>query len=105
MPYEVTLTKAVAKRLKRIRYPQIERAVERAFDQLKANPFVPRPDKERNWKDAFPGIANHRHVDLPHGWRMGYTVDSRRDLPDRVIVVFLGTHREYDHKYGFRPSG
>lgn len=104
MVYSVVATPAVVKRLGRRVPPDIQRSFEQAVEQLAADPFVPHPDRGRNWKDAFPDIQNHRHMDLRDGWRLGYTVDSLKDEAGRVIVVFFGTHREYDHKYGFKPS-
>ena len=98
-------TPAVIKRIKK----GLPKSVEPAWEDLKAKlregaRFV-RPDKREVWRKAFKAIPNHRRADLPGAWRACwtiYTLDGGEH--ERVTVLFLGTHKEYDRLYGFATS-
>lgn len=98
-------TPAVIKRLKK----GIPKSVEPAWEALKASlrddPRFVKPDKREIWRKAFREIPNHRHADLPGAWRACWTIyNLDGGQRERVTVLFLGTHKEYDRLYGFATS-
>lgn len=60
------------------------------------------PDQRTTWERPYPTLTNHRHVDLPMGWRLSYTVANPQGQAPRVVVLWFGTHKEYERKYGFK---
>lgn len=100
MAFEVEGTSAVVKRREKCRSSKVLEAFRRLVDQLGKDPFFVVPDKASIWRKGFPDIPNHRHADLPEAWRAGWTV-IREGEKTKVLVVFLGTHKEYDNSYGF----
>lgn len=76
----------------------------RCLDTIASAPEAFAPDKAAVWAGAWPDLANHRHVNLRRGWRLCYTVARRAGEEPLVIVVFLGTHKEYERRYGFRTG-
>ena len=102
--FPVLLHPAVQRRLRRRVPPRMLKALESAYDQLAHDPFGPRPDRAAVWRRAFATLPNHRHLDLPMGWRLGYAVVSHPAMGSQVAIVFVGTHKEYERTYGFEPS-
>jgi hypothetical protein len=100
---EILARPAVLRRLARAPN-HVAAAFQRRLDVLSETGPVGPPDREVIWRRAFAEYENHRHMDLPDGWRMGYTNETRKGLPSRIVVVFLGTHKEYERKYGFRTQ-
>ncbi len=101
----IELGPVAAKRLRKDVPERIVAAVNSTLDRLATNPYLPRPDHAGSWRKIWRGAPNHRHVDLPDGWRLCYTVMNDEEDVLFVLVLFIGTHREYDHRYGFKPSG
>lgn len=104
MEFHVVATPAVARRLRRRVPPDILRDFERAVEMLSHSADEVRPDRTGKWEKVFRALQNHRHVNLRDGWRLCYGIEPAMDGPPRIIIVFFGTHREYDHRYGFKPS-
>ena len=56
-------------------------------------------------KDRFPAnFAEYNNLwklDLPHAFRAIYTVVGRPGGGVRVAIDWIGTHREYDHLFGY----
>lgn len=103
MPFDVLANAAVFRRLRKASKP-VRLDFEKACRQLVTRAMEPKPDHPKAWNERFVDLNNHRHWDLRDGWRLCYTIETRNDGPPRVVLVFLGTHREYDHFYGFKPS-
>lgn len=101
--YDVGATPAVLKRIKKGLPKTVGPAWEDLKTQLGRDPRFVVPDKRKIWRKAFKDIPNHRHADLPGAWRASWTIYSV-DGKERVTVIFLGTHKEYDRSYGFRTS-
>ena len=101
--FDLGATPPVLKRIQK----GLPKAVEPAWEQLKArlrhDPRFVAPDRRTIWRKAFKDIPNHRHTDLPSAWRCSWTIYNI-DGGERVTVVFLGTHKEYDRLYGFQTS-
>lgn len=68
---------------------------------LKANPRFVTVDKKVIWAKAWADVPNHRHADLPGAWRAAWTIRAA-DGNEKVTVLFLGTHKEYEEMYGFK---
>lgn len=96
---------AVQKRMRKRVPGRIQDAFQGAIELLARDPYGPSPDMKRSWRDVWGDLPNHRHLDLPDGWRLCYTIVEAPEQEAVVRILFVGTHREYDHKYGFTPSG
>lgn len=95
----------MARRIERGLPKAVAAAFEDLKDQLRQDPRFVRPDKREIWKKAFPAIPNHRHDDLPGAWRVSWTIQNiDSGSRERVTVLFVGTHKEYDRLYGFSTS-
>lgn len=102
-PIDLGATPAVIKRLRKGLPKAVEAAWQALKDKFRQDPrFVP-PDKREIWRKAFRNIPNHRHADLPGAWRASWTVYNVGG-GERVTVLFVGTHKEYDRLYGFATS-
>lgn len=57
-------------------------------------------------KDRFPRLfkenPNLWKLDLPHAFRAVYTVMGRPSGDVRVVVRWIGGHKEYDKLFGYR---
>jgi hypothetical protein len=103
--FDLGATPTVAKRLQKGLPQTVDTAWTNLKHQLGTAPRFVGPDKRDVWKQAFPDIPNHRHSDLPDAWRACWTIRNINDGEgERVTVVFLGTHKEYDRLYGFRTN-
>ena len=102
--FVIHYTKGAAKRLRRTMPPRIRGAAQSTLNRLAKDPYEIPPDGKGSWQKVW-GSPNHWHVNLPEGWRLCYTIMHDELGVPFVLVLFVGTHREYDHKYGFRPSG
>jgi hypothetical protein len=105
MAIDLGATPRVIGRLERGLPKSVAPAFEDLKDRLRQDPRFARPDKREIWTKPFPEIPNHRHADLPGAWRASWTVQNidggRRE---RVTILFVGTHKEYDRLYGFQTS-
>lgn len=99
---EVTLAAvpAAARRIAKLDASR-RREVDDTLERLRASPVERPPDKAAIWKRVFPALQNHHHIDLRDGWRLCYSVDTSHKTSWRIIVVFDGTHNEYERVYGF----
>lgn len=102
-PFELGATPAVVKRIRKGLPTSVEPAWEDLKARLRRDPRFVAPDKRTTWRKAFKDIPNHRHADLPNAWRAAWTIYSV-DGGERVTVIFLGSHKEYDRLYGFSTS-
>lgn len=105
MTFDLGATPTVTKRIQK----GLPKPVDVAWNELKArlreDPRFVGTDKRNVWKQAFPDIPNHRHTDLPEAWRACWTIRNiEGQEQERVTVVFLGTHKEYDRLYGFQTT-
>lgn len=100
MAFDVEGTAAVVKRREKCKIEKVRVGFSDLLALLRDNPYFVVPDKASIWRKAFPKIPNHRHADLPEGWRVSWTV-MRDGERAKVLVVFLGTHKEYETTYGF----
>lgn len=101
--FEVGATYAVMKRLEKDVAPGVRAAFGGLVDRLRADPRFVAPDKRTIWGKAWPDVPNHRHDDLPGAWRVAWTIRAE-DGEEKVTVLFLGTHKEYEKLYGFRKQ-
>ncbi len=98
-------TPSVIKRIKKGLPKNVEPAWEDLKAKLREDPRFVGPDKRRVWRKAFKEIPNHRHANLPAAWRASWTIyNIDGGQRERVTVLFLGTHKEYDRLYGFATS-
>lgn len=98
-------TPPVVKRIKKGLPQSVDPAWEDLKTKLRDDPRFVRPDKREVWRKAFKDIPNHRHADLPGAWRACWTIYTLAGGDrERVTVLFLGTHKEYDRVYGFSTS-
>ncbi len=99
--FDVGATPTVIKRIAKGLAPGVRAAWEGLVRQLKKDPRFVVVDKKEVWGKAWKDAPNHRHADLPSAWRAAWTIRSS-DGKERVTVLFLGTHKEYEELYGFR---
>ena len=105
MPFDLGARPTVAKRIQRGLPNRVVPAFEELKQQLRRDPRFVAPDKREIWKKPFPDIPNHRHADLPGAWRASWTIQNMdAGSVERVTIIFLGTHKEYDRLYGFKTS-
>jgi len=105
MPIDLGARPPVANRILRGLPKAVTEAFEELKQQLRRDPRFVAPDKREIWKKPFPNIPNHRHADLPGAWRVAWTIRNvDGGSGERVTVLFLGTHKEYDRLYGFHTS-
>lgn len=51
---------------------------------------------------AVRGVPNlYRAPALPDGWRALYVIGTDAFMPRRVLIVWLGAHKEYDRLLGY----
>ena len=103
--FNLGATPSVIKRLKKGLPKKVEPAWEELKDQLRTDPRFVSPDKREIWKKAFKDVPNHRHSDLPGAWRASWTIyNTPGEEGERVTILFVGSHKEYDRLYGFATS-
>jgi len=100
MGFEIEGTPRVVKARAKCKVPGVLDAFASVLTKLQQNPRYVVPDKPQIWKKEFPDLPNHRHDDLPDGWRVSWSV-IRQGQTDSVLVVFLGSHKDYENTYGF----
>ncbi len=102
---ELGATPAVLKRVKRGLPKAVAPAWEDLKSKLRSDPRFVKPDRRKIWSQSFKDIPNHRHADLPCAWRASWTIRNiDGGQGERVTVIFLGTHKQYDRLYGFATS-
>ncbi|MCX6801724.1 MAG: type II toxin-antitoxin system YoeB family toxin [Candidatus Diapherotrites archaeon] len=78
--------------------------IDRAIDDLKANPFVGINLPKRLWPKEYVQkyrINNLWKYDLPNGWRLLYTVKGTEVEIIAVILEWM-EHKEYDRKFHYK---
>lgn len=103
--YDLGATPAAGRRLAKGLPARVDSAWKALKERLRVDAqFVP-PDKRTVWGTAFPDVPNHRHADLPDGWRATWTIRNvAGGTREAVTVLFLGTHKEHETLYGFTTS-
>ena len=105
MAIDLGATPSVVRRIERGLPAKVRSAFEDLKSQLRSDPRFVRPDKREIWKKPFPEIPNHRHADLPDAWRTAWTIQNvGGGSHERVTILFLGTHKQYDRLYGFQTT-
>ena len=66
----------------------------------KGDKLSPKGTRGPAWLRSVPNL--YRMAALPEGWRALYTIEAAHDAtPARVIIVWLGTHKQYDRLLGY----
>lgn len=47
------------------------------------------------------GVTNLWRVRLPGAWRALYTITTMENHVRRVVILWIGTHRQYDRLFGY----
>lgn len=77
----------------------------RAFDDLKKDPFIGVKVQRNDWPRIYVqkhGIDNLRKYDLPNGWRVIYTLRGNDIEIVAVILEWFSSHKEYEKRFGYK---
>ena len=83
-------------------------AITRKVELIRLNPHYGEPIAKRLIPREYVakyGITNLFRVELPHFWRMLYTLTAG-EMKIEIIAFVLGIsdHREYDREFGYRKG-
>ena len=99
---EPFITAKAAKQWNRLSAMQRGKA-EEWFSRLSVDPLL----GDRLQKSRIPRsmhCPNLWRLPLPQGWRMLYTVIGLAEDVTQVVILWIGTHKEYDRLFGYRTS-
>ena len=87
---------------------QILKAVNKKVELIKANFHYGEPIAKskipQKWKDKYD-ITNLFWVELPHFWRMLYSLtDGETEIEIIAFVVNILDHKEYDKLFGYKSK-
>jgi hypothetical protein len=77
--------------------------IERAIDDLKANPIVGIAIQKRLWPKDYVqrfSITNLRKYDLPNGWRLIYTLQGS-EIEIVSIILEWFSHKDYERRFKY----
>ena len=83
--------------------PDLYEFLNRAFDDLKQNPFCGIKIPKRLWPKEYIkkyGIDNLWKYDLPDGWRSSYTIRANRVTILTVVLEWFD-HKEYERQFNY----
>jgi len=83
--------------------PNLLEFLNRAFDDLKKDPFVGIKIPHDVWPKEYVhkyGIDNLWKYDLPDGWRLIYTVRANQVTILTVVLEWFD-HKEYERRFGY----
>lgn len=102
---ELGPTTAVSRRLSKGLPAKVQADWDALKRQLTIDPRFVVPDKKTIWRKAFRDVPNHRHTDLAAAWRASWTIrNADGGKKELVTLLFLGTRKDYDERYGFSTS-
>lgn len=85
---------------------ELSRFLERAFDDLKADPFIGIKIPKALWPAEYVrkyGISNLWKYDLPNGWRLIYFVRGSEISIVSIILEWFD-HKNYERRFGYRSG-
>ena len=77
--------------------------IQRAIDDLKANPFIGVPIPHKLWPVVYIrkfSINNLRKYNLPNGWRLIYTLKANEVEIVSIILEWF-SHKEYERRFNY----
>ena len=83
--------------------PHLYEFLNRAFDDLKQDPFCSMKIPKKLWPKEYIrkyGIDNLWKYDLPDGWRLIYTVRANQVMVLTVVLEWFD-HKEYERRFGY----
>ena len=83
--------------------PGLYEFLNRAFDDLKQNPFCGIKIPKRLWPKEYIkkyGINNLWKYDLPDAWRLIYTIRANQVTILTVVLEWFD-HKEYERRFGY----
>lgn len=69
--------------------------------KLKKDPFLGTQIPKDRFPAAFAGYPNLWKLDLPHAFRAVYAVIGRPGGGVKVVIDWVGSHKEYDRLFGY----
>ena len=85
---------------------QLAEFIDRAFDDLKENPFVGIKLPKKLWPKEYVQkylLKNLWKYDLPNGWRLLYTIKGETVRILTIILEWI-THKDYERKVKYKRS-
>ncbi len=81
----------------------LHQSLERAFNDLKKNPFSGIKISARLWPKEYKkyGITNLRKYNLPNAWRLMYTLEGNEIEIVSILLEWL-SHKEYEKRFGYK---
>ncbi|OIO21109.1 hypothetical protein COV61_00175 [Candidatus Micrarchaeota archaeon CG11_big_fil_rev_8_21_14_0_20_47_5] len=82
---------------------QLYQFINRAFDDLKKNPFIGIKIPKNVWPAEYIrryGINNLWKYDLPNGWRLIYTLKGGEVEIVSIILEWFD-HKNYERRFGY----
>ncbi len=83
--------------------PHLYEFLNRAFDDLKKDPFSGIKISKKLWPDDYVKkyeIDNLWKYDLPNGWRLIYTVRANQVTILTVVLEWF-SHKDYERRFGY----
>ena len=83
--------------------PHLYRFLDRAFDDLKGDPFCGIKIPHKLWPKEYVrkyGIDNLWKYDLPDGWRLIYTVRAN-EVTILTVVLEWFSHKDYERRFRY----
>lgn len=77
--------------------------IQRAIDDLKANPFIGVPIPRKLWPVVYIrkfSVNNLRKYNLPNGWRLIYTLKANEVEIVSIILEWF-SHKEYEKRFNY----
>ena len=77
--------------------------LQEAIQELKKNPSCGIRVGSRLWPKEYArlGITNLRKYDLPHGWRLIYTLTGDK-IEIMAIILEWMSHKQYEKRFGYK---
>lgn len=81
-------------------------AIQRAIDDLKSDPCCGIRVSRTNWPEEYIqkyGITNLRKYNLPHAWRLIYTIVGD-DIEVVSVILEWFSHSDYERRFGYAKN-
>ncbi|MBS3127591.1 hypothetical protein J4410_00415 [Candidatus Woesearchaeota archaeon] len=83
-------------------------ATNKKIDLIKANPHYGNPIEKKKIPEIYKekyGITNLFRVELPHFWRMLYTLtEGESEIEIVAFILDITDHKKYNKKFGYREN-
>ena len=85
---------------------QLKKAIDREIENLRVDPqkgiHIPKRNISKKLFEKYRA-NNFWKIDLPHGWRMVYTITGNR-AEIIIFILAIVDHNEYNKMFGYRKN-